>query len=114
VPEASTSIASAVSLLLVGLFCHVFHQLTRATVSIDSIAAIEPCKHLPYLFERVRQVLPGQVPSNCSSGHTILYTTYDIMILAFPLRLAEGVGVQTSVTHWPHSAVTRCPEILAH
>lgn len=60
-PEASTSIASAVLLLLVGLFCHVFHQLTRATVSIDSIAAIEPCKHLPYLFERVRQVLPGQV-----------------------------------------------------
>lgn len=36
------------------------------------------------------------------------------MILAFPLRLAEGVGVQTSVTHWPHSAVARCPEILAH
>ena len=49
VPDASTSIASAVSTLPVGLFCHVFHQLTRCIVSIVSSAAIEPCKHFPYL-----------------------------------------------------------------
>ncbi len=51
-PAASTNMAFAVSLLLVGLFCHVFHQLIRSTVSIVSIAAMEPCKHLPYLSQR--------------------------------------------------------------